>query len=90
MVSKTYLPHAVSGCPLCEGENIPRDTLLSHVLKTHSGIRVSGMRVCVCVCVCMCVFVREKKEVCECLYACCRLVLSECEGHFSLSHALGF
>ena len=49
---------------------------------------------CVCVCVCVCVLCllrgREKKEGCECLYACCRLVLSECEGHFSWSHALGF
>ena len=37
-----FPPHTSSGCPLCEGENIPRDTLLSHVLNTHPGICISG------------------------------------------------
>ena len=31
----TFPPHALSGCPLCK-EDISRDSLLSHVLTTHS------------------------------------------------------
>ena len=29
--------HALSACPLCKEEDITRDSLLSHVLTTHSG-----------------------------------------------------
>ena len=32
----TFPPHALSACPLCEEEDISRDSLLSHVLTTHS------------------------------------------------------
>ena len=32
----TFPPHALSGCPLCEEEDISRDSLLSHILTTHS------------------------------------------------------
>ena len=35
-----FPPHASSACPLCDRETIPRDALLSHVLKMHSEIRV--------------------------------------------------
>ena len=31
----TFPPHALSACPLCEEEDISRDSLLSHV-PTHS------------------------------------------------------
>ena len=32
----TFPPHALSACPLCEEENVPRDSLLSHVLNSHT------------------------------------------------------
>ena len=32
----TFPPHALSACPLCDEENITRDSLLSDVLTTHS------------------------------------------------------
>ena len=32
----TFPPHALSACLLCEEEDISRDSLLSHVLTTHS------------------------------------------------------
>ena len=32
----TFPPHALSACPLCEEDDISRDSLLSHVLTTHS------------------------------------------------------
>ena len=32
----TFLPHALSACPLCEEEEISRDSLLSYILTTHS------------------------------------------------------
>jgi len=38
----TFPPHALSACPLCKNENIPRDALLSHVLDTHSRSRISS------------------------------------------------
>ena len=37
-----FPPHASSACPLCDRETIPRDALLSHVLKIHSRIRVGS------------------------------------------------
>ena len=38
----TFPPHALSACPLCKNENIPRDALLSHVLDTHSRSHISS------------------------------------------------
>ena len=32
----TFPPHALSACPLCEEENVPRDSLLLHVLNSHT------------------------------------------------------
>ena len=32
----TFPPHALTACPLCKEEDIPRDSLISHVLNTHS------------------------------------------------------
>ena len=37
-----FPPHATSACPLCDRKTIPRDALLSYVLKMHSQIRVGS------------------------------------------------
>ena len=31
----TYPPHATSPCPLCEDKDVPRVSLLSHVIGSH-------------------------------------------------------
>ena len=31
----TYPPHATSSCPLCEDKDVPRVSLLSHVIGSH-------------------------------------------------------
>ena len=38
----TFPPHALSACPLCKNENIPRDALLSHVLGMHSRSHIGS------------------------------------------------
>ena len=38
----TFPPHATSACPLCERENVQRDSLLCHNLSTHTNCYISS------------------------------------------------
>ena len=38
----TFPPHALNACPLCEREDISRDSLLCHVLDSHSNCHFRG------------------------------------------------
>ena len=38
----TFPPHAMHACPLCEREDICRDSLLSHVLNTRTNCHLSS------------------------------------------------
>lgn len=38
----TYPPNATSVCPLCEEEEINQDSLLSHILNSHTNCSLRG------------------------------------------------
>ena len=38
----TFPPHAMQACPLCDREEISRDSLLCHVLDSHTNCHLSS------------------------------------------------